>query len=418
MEIICIIYNDEFNFKRAEYDKLGDDELKRDIYMDNAATTPVKKEVLNSMIPYFTEIYGNPSSIYKKGREAKKALDESREKVAEILGANSREIYFTSGGSESDNWAIKGVAFGNKDKGNHIITTKIEHHAVLHTCEYLERNGFEVTYLDVDEYGMINLEDLKNAITDKTILISIIYANNEVGTIQPIAEIGKIAKENNIYFHTDAVQAIGNIKINVDDLGIDLLSLSAHKFYGPKGVGALYIRKNVKLHPYIHGGAQERNRRAGTESIANIVGLTKALEMAYENLSNHNEKLISLRDKLIKNIVENISHVKINGHPEKRLPGNVNVSLRFIEGEALLLSLDMVGIAASSGSACTSGSLDPSHVLLAMGLPHEIAHGSLRLSLGDFNKEEEIDYVVENLKKIADRLRAMSPLYDKLKEDK
>ncbi|WP_130807397.1 cysteine desulfurase NifS [Senegalia massiliensis] len=386
--------------------------------MDNAATTPVKKEVLDSMIPYFTGFYGNPSSIYKKGREAKKALDESREKVAKILGANSREIYFTSGGSESDNWAIKGVAFGNKDKGNHIITTKIEHHAVLHTCEYLERNGFEITYLDVDEYGMINLEDLKNAITDKTILISVIYANNEVGTIQPISEIGKIAKQNNIYFHTDAVQAIGNIKIDVDDLNIDLLSLSAHKFYGPKGVGALYIRKNVKIHPYIHGGAQERNRRAGTESIANIVGLTKALEIAYENLESHNEKLILLRNKLIKNIMDNISHVKLNGHPEKRLPGNVNVSLEFIEGEALLLSLDMVGIAASSGSACTSGSLDPSHVLLAMGLPHEIAHGSLRLSLGDFNNEDEIDYVVENLKKIVDRLRAMSPLYDKLKEDK
>ncbi|NBI06722.1 cysteine desulfurase NifS [Senegalia massiliensis] len=386
--------------------------------MDNAATTPVKKEVLDSMIPYFKEFYGNPSSIYKKGREAKKALDESREKVAKILGASSREIYFTSGGSESDNWAIKGVAFGNKDKGNHIITTKIEHHAVLHTCEYLERNGFDVTYLDVDEYGMINLEDLKNAITDKTILISVIYANNEVGTIQPISEIGKIAKQNNIYFHTDAVQAIGNIEIDVEDLNIDLLSLSAHKLYGPKGVGALYIRKSVKLHPYIHGGAQERNRRAGTESIPNIVGLTKALEIAYENLESHNEKLILLRDKLIKNIMDNISHVKLNGHPEKRLPGNVNVSLKFIEGEALLLSLDMVGIAASSGSACTSGSLDPSHVLLAMGLPHEIAHGSLRLSLGDFNEEDEIDYVVENLKKIVDRLRAMSPLYDKLEEDK
>lgn len=392
--------------------------MNREVYMDNAATTPVKKEVLDSMIPYFKEFYGNPSSIYKKGREAKKALDESREKVAKILGASSREIYFTSGGSESDNWAIKGVAFGNKDKGNHIITTKIEHHAVLHTCEYLERNGFDVTYLDVDEYGMINLEDLKNAITDKTILISVIYANNEVGTIQPISEIGKIAKQNNIYFHTDAVQAIGNIEIDVEDLNIDLLSLSAHKLYGPKGVGALYIRKSVKLHPYIHGGAQERNRRAGTESIPNIVGLTKALEIAYENIESHNEKLILLRDKLIKNIMDNISHVKLNGHPEKRLPGNVNVSLKFIEGEALLLSLDMVGIAASSGSACTSGSLDPSHVLLAMGLPHEIAHGSLRLSLGDFNEEDEIDYVVENLKKIVDRLRAMSPLYDKLEEDK
>lgn len=390
----------------------------KDVYMDNAATTPVKKEVLDSMIPYFTENYGNPSSIYRKGRVSKKALDESRDIVANILGATSREIYFTSGGSEADNWAIKGVALGNKDKGNHIITTKIEHHAVLHTCQYLERNGFDVTYLDVDEYGMISLEDLKNAINENTILISIMFANNEVGTIQPIEEIGKIAKENNIYFHTDAVQAIGNIKIDVDELGIDLLSLSAHKVYGPKGIGSLYIRKGVKLHPYIHGGAQERNRRAGTENVASIVGLAKSLEIAYENLEAHNQYLTSLRDRLIQGIMDKISYVKLNGHPEKRLPGNANISIEFIEGEALLLSLDMVGIAASSGSACTSGSLDPSHVLLAMGLPHEIAHGSLRLSLGDFNTEEEVDYVIENLAKIVQRLRDMSPLYENIKEDK
>ncbi|MBS4540050.1 cysteine desulfurase NifS [Clostridium sp. D2Q-11] len=390
----------------------------RDVYMDNAATTPVKKEIVESMIPYFTENYGNPSSIYRRGRDSKKAIDESRDLVAKILGASSREIYFTSGGSESDNWAIKGVALGNKNKGNHIITTKIEHHAVLHTCQYLERNGFEVTYLDVDEYGMISLDDLKKAINKNTILISIIYANNEVGTIQPIKEIGKIAKDNDIYFHTDAVQAVGNIEIDVDELGVDLLSLSAHKFYGPKGVGALYIRKGVKLNPYIHGGAQERNRRAGTENIAAIVGLAKALELAYNNLESHNENLIYLRNKLIKGIMNEISYVKLNGHPEKRLPGNVNVSIEFIEGEALLLSLDMVGIAASSGSACTSGSLDPSHVLLAMGLPHEIAHGSLRLSLGDFNTEEEVDYVIENLAKIVQRLRDMSPLYERVKEDK
>lgn len=390
----------------------------KDVYMDNAATTPVKKEVVDSMIPYFTENYGNPSSIYRKGRDSKKALDESRSLVAKILGATSREIYFTSGGSEADNWAIKGVALSNKNKGNHIITTKIEHHAVIHTCEYLERNGFDVTYLDVDEYGRISLDDLKNAINDNTILISIMYANNEVGTIQPIKKIGEIAKENNVYFHTDAVQAIGNVKIDVEELGIDLLSLSAHKFYGPKGIGALYIRKGVKLNPYIHGGAQERNRRGGTENVASIVGMAKALELAYKNLEKHNKYLIGLRDKLINGIIDNISYVKLNGHPDERLPGNVNISIEFIEGEALLLSLDMVGIAASSGSACTSGSLDPSHVLLAMGLPHEIAHGSLRLSLGDFNSEEEIDYVIENLIKIVQRLRDMSPLYESVKEDK
>lgn len=392
--------------------------MRKYVYMDYAATTPVKKEVLEEMIPYFTEKYGNPSSIYRIGRESRAAIDEAREKVAKIIGAKSKEIYFTSGGSESDNWAIKGVAFANRDKGNHIITSKIEHHAVLHVCEYLEKHGFEVTYLDVDEYGIVDLEQLRNAITDKTILITIMFANNEIGTIQPIQEIGKIAKEKGIYFHTDAVQAIGNIEIDVNELNVDLLSMSAHKFYGPKGVGALYIREGVKIHPYLHGGAQEKNRRAGTENVAGIVGLAKALELAYENLEEHNNKLIYLRNKLIKEVTSKIDYVRLNGHPEKRLPGNANFSIEFIEGEALLLSLDMMGIAASSGSACTSGSLDPSHVLLAIGLPHEIAHGSLRFTLGDFNTEEDVDYVVENLVKIVERLREMSPLYESVREGK
>ncbi|SHE29164.1 cysteine desulfurase [Tissierella praeacuta DSM 18095] len=388
------------------------------IYMDNAATTPVKKEVLEEMIPYFTEKYGNPSSVYSLGSLSKRAVEEAREKVANSIGADKKEIFFTGGGSEADNWAIKGIAYANKNKGNHIITTKIEHHAILHTCEYLQKNGFEVTYLDVDEYGLIDLEELKKAITDKTILISIMFANNEIGTIQPIKKIGEIAKEKNIYFYTDAVQAMGHIRINVKELNIDLLSMSAHKFYGPKGIGALYIRQGVKIDSLISGGGQERNRRAGTENVPAIVGMGKAIELAYENLDEHNDKLIKLRDSLIQKIQSNISYVRLNGHPTHRLPGNVNMCFRFIEGESLLLSLDMEGIAGSSGSACTSGSLDPSHVLLAIGLPHEIAHGSLRLSLGDFNTEEEIDYVVEKLVKIVDRLRMMSPLYEKIKEEK
>lgn len=382
------------------------------VYLDNSATTPVKEEVLNAMLPYFTEKYGNPSSIYRLGQETRAAIDEAREKVANAIGANSREIFFTGGGSEADNWAIKGIAYANRNKGNHIITSKIEHHGVLHTCEYLERNGFEITYLDVDENGTIDIEQLKSSITDRTILITIMFANNEIGTIQPIKEIGKIAKENKVYFHTDAVQAIGNIKIDVNDLNIDLLSMSAHKLYGPKGVGALYIRQGIKIHPHIHGGTQEKNRRAGTENVPAIVGFGRAIELAYETIDAHNENLKKLRDKFIKDIYEKIDYVRLNGHPESRLPGNVNFSFEFIEGEALLLSLDMVGISASSGSACTSGSLDPSHVLLAIGLPHEIAHGSLRLTLGDFNTEEEVDYVVENLVKIVDRLRQMSPLYE------
>lgn len=388
------------------------------IYMDNAATTPVKKEVLEEMIPFFTEKYGNPSSVYSLGSLSKKAIEDSREKIGDTIGAKQREIFFTGSGSEADNWAIKGIAYGNKDKGNHIITTKIEHHAVLHTCEYLEKKGFEVTYLDVDEYGLIDLDDLKNAITEKTILISIMFANNEIGTIQPIKEIGLIAKERGIYFHTDAVQAIGHIKIDVDELNVDLLSMAAHKFYGPKGIGALYIRRGTKIDPLISGGGQERNKRAGTENVAAIVGMAKAIEVAYENFEEKNKNLINLRDYLMEKIESNVEYIRLNGHPTKRLPNNVNFSFRFIEGESLLLSLDMVGIAGSSGSACTSGTLDPSHVLLSIGLPHEIAHGSLRLSLGDFNTEEEIDYVVEKLVTIVDRLRQMSPLYEKVKEDK
>lgn len=386
------------------------------IYMDNAATTPIKREVLEAMMPYFTDKYGNPSSIYSIGGQSRNAIERAREKVSKVFNAKPQEIFFTSCGSESDNWAIKGIAYANRKRGNHIITSKIEHHAVLHTCQYLEKQGFKVTYLDVDEYGFINLDQLKESIRDDTILISIMFANNEIGTIQPIAEIGKIAKEKGIYFHTDAVQAIGNIKIDVNELNIDLLSLSAHKFYGPKGIGALYIRQGVKIDPLISGGAQERNRRAGTENVPYIVGLGKAIELAYKNIDEHNEKLTKLRKRLIKGIFDNIDYVRLNGDEEKRLPGNANFCFRFIEGESILLSLDMEGIAGSSGSACTSGSLDPSHVLLAIGLPHEIAHGSLRLTLGDFNTEEDVDYVVEKLTEIVARLRAMSPLYEERKE--
>ncbi|OPJ57292.1 cysteine desulfurase NifS [Alkalithermobacter paradoxus] len=388
---------------------------KRRIYMDYAATTPMKKEVLDAMLPYYNDLFGNASSVHSFGRGVKGALDTARTEVAKLINAHPSEIYFTGGGTEADNWAIKGVAFASKDKGNHIITTKIEHHAVLHTCEYLEKyHGFEVTYLNVDEDGMISLEDLKNSITDKTILISIMFANNEIGTIQPIKEIGKIAHEKGIVFHTDGVQAIGNVEVDVKELGIDLMAMSSHKIYGPKGVGALYIRKGVKLHPFVHGGAQEKKRRAGTENVAGIVGFGKAAELARVNLDNYKNKLISLREKLINGIMERIPYTRINGHRTERLPGNANFSFEFIEGEALLLSLDMVGIAGSSGSACTSGSLDPSHVLMAIGLSHEIAHGSLRLSLGDSNTEEDVDYVLEHLPKIVERLRFMSPLYEKV----
>ncbi len=381
------------------------------VYMDNSATTPTKSEVLEEMKPYFTEKYGNPSSIYSLARETKAAIEKSREKVAKVLGANPDEIYFTAGGSESDNWTLKGIAYANQNKGNHIITTKIEHHAVLHACEYLEKHGFEVTYLPVDEYGLINLDDFKKAITDKTILVSVMFANNEIGTIEPIAEVGKICKDKGIYFHTDAVQAVGNVPINVKEMNIDLLSLSAHKFYGPKGVGALYIKKGVKINPLIHGGGQEGGRRAGTENVPGIVGLGKAIELAGESMDSHIERLTKLRDKLIGGIMK-IPYSKLNGHPVKRLPGNVNVCFRFIEGESMLLLLDGMGVCGSSGSACSSGSLDPSHVLLAIGLPPEIAHGSLRLTLGDFTTEEDVDYVLGLLPKFVKRLRDMSPLYE------
>ena len=387
-------------------------EEKRLVYMDHAATTYVKPEVLEAMLPYFTDNFGNPSSIYTFARKSKRAIEDARDKVAKAINANTDEIFFTGGGSEADNWAIKGVALANRDKGNHIITTKIEHHAVLHTCEYLEKRGFEVTYLDVDENGVVDLEQLKNSITEKTILISIMFANNEIGTIQPIAEIGKIARERGVLFHTDAVQAIGHVKIDVKEMNIDLLSLAAHKFYGPKGVGALYIRKGVKIDNLIHGGGQERRRRAGTENLPGIVGLGKAIELATQDIDGHNAKLRTLRDRLFNGIMEKIPHTKLNGHPVDRLPGNINVSFRFIEGESLLLLLDQFGIAASTGSACSSGSLDPSHVLLAIGLPHEIAHGSLRLSLGDKNTDEDVDYVLSVLPNIVQRLRDMSPLYE------
>lgn len=385
--------------------------MEQRIYLDHAATTYTKPEVLEEMLPYFTKAYGNPSSVHSFGREARRALDKARKRTAEALKADPVEIYFTSGGSEADNWAIKGVALANKNKGDHIITTSIEHPAVLDTCRYLEKEGFKVTYLPVDQYGMVSVKDVEKAITDKTILISVMMANNEIGTIQPIKEIGQIAKEHKVYFHTDAVQAIGSIPIDVNDLNVDLLSLSAHKFYGPNGVGALYIRKGVKIGPYIHGGAQERNRRAGTENLAGIIGLGKAIELAVENMEKNNKKLIGMRDRLIKEIMSKVEYTRLNGHPEKRLPGNVNLSFEFIEGEALLLSLDLKGIAGSSGSACTSGSLDPSHVLLAIGLSHEIAHGSLRLTLGDDNTDQEIDYVIEVLPEIVNRLREMSPLF-------
>ncbi len=382
------------------------------IYMDNAATTAICPEALAAMLPCFGEHYGNASSIHGTGRDARKLLEEARRKVADILGAKPAEIYFTSGGSESDNWAIKGAAFANRKKGNHIITSRIEHHAVLHTCEWLEKQGFEVTYLPVDEFGLVNPKDVEAAITDKTILISIMAANNEIGTIEPIPEIGKIAHEHKIIFHCDAVQAVGAIPVDVDSWHVDMLSLSGHKFHGPKGVGALYIRNGTKVDQFMHGGAQERGRRATTENVPGIVGLAAALEKAAANMEENGVRLTYLRDKLIAGILEKIPYTRLNGHPLRRLPGNVNVSIQYIEGEALLLRLDLAGIAGSSGSACTSGSLDPSHVLLAIGLPHEVAHGSLRLSLTDTNTEEEVDEVLKVLPGIVENLRAMSPMFD------
>lgn len=384
----------------------------KNVYMDYAATTYVKPEVLEEMMPFFTEKYGNPSSFYGISRETKMAIDKARNRVAKALNCDLNEVYFTGGGSEADNWAIKGIASAHRKKGNHIITTKIEHHAVLHTCEYLEKQGFEVTYLNVDKEGFIDLEELKNAITDKTILVSIMFANNEIGTIQPIKEIGKICRERKVFFHTDAVQAVGNIPIDVKEMNIDLLSLAGHKIYGPKGIGALYIRKGVRIDNLIHGGGQERARRAGTENTPSVVGLGKAIELATENLEEHNKKLVVLRDKLIDGLLK-VPHTRLNGpRGDKRLPGNVNITFEFIEGESILLSLDFEGVCASSGSACTSGSLDPSHVLLAIGLPHELAHGSLRLTLGDGSTEEDVNYVLEVVPPIIERLRNMSPLWE------
>ena len=386
------------------------------VYFDNSATTKTDERVIEAMMPYIIENYGNPSSIYRIGRENRKAVEEAREQVAKALNCDPSEIYFTAGGSESDNTAIRGIAYSYKNKGNHIITSKIEHPAVLETCKQLEKEGFEVSYIGVDENGIIKLEELKNAIKPTTTLISIMFANNEIGTIEPIEKIGKIAMENNIFFHTDAVQAVGNVKIDVKQLNIDALSMSGHKFYGPKGIGALYVRKGIKFEKLINGGHQERNKRAGTENVAGIVGIGKAIELAYQELEEHNKKIKELRDYYVEQVKEKIPYIKINGDMEKRLPGNSNISFRFIEGEGLLLNLDLKGICASSGSACTSGSLDPSHVLLAIGLPHEIAHGSLRISIGKYNTKKEVDYLVENLVEIIGRLREMSPLWEEFIE--
>ena len=386
--------------------------MKKLIYLDNAATTKTAPEVVEAMLPYFSELYGNPSSIYSLAGESKKAVGHAREIIAGALGAQPEEIYFTAGGTESDNWALKAAAEFYKKKGNHIITTKIEHHAILHTCQWLEKQGFEVTYLNVDENGVVKLEELKKAIRPTTILISVMYANNEIGTIQPIKEIGEIAREHGILFHTDAVQAFGQLPIQVDDCHIDMLSASGHKLNGPKGIGFLYIRKGVKIRSFIHGGAQERKRRAGTENVPGIVGLGKAVERAVSTRKERADKEKELRDYLIGRVLKEIPYTRLNGHRTMRLPNNANFSFQFIEGESLLIMLDMEGICGSSGSACTSGSLDPSHVLLAIGLPHEIAHGSLRLTLSEETTKEELDFVVESLKKIIDRLRSMSPLYE------
>lgn len=383
------------------------------IYLDNAATTAVKPEVFEVMKPYFTDVYSNPSSVYSFAGQAKKAVEDAREQIAGALNAKvPSEIYFTGGGSEADNWAIKMTAEACKDKGRHIITTKIEHHAVLHTVDWLEKNGYEVTYLAVDSDGMISLEELEKAIRPDTILISIMFANNEIGTIEPVKEIGAIAKKHGILFHTDAVQAFGHVPIDVQDMNIDMLSASGHKFHGPKGIGFLYLRNGLKLGPLIHGGAQERARRAGTHNVPGIVGMGEAARLAVQDMEVNAKKQIEIRDYLIERIEKEIPYVRVNGHREKRLPNNVNVCFRFIEGESLLIMLDQKGICASSGSACTSGSLDPSHVLLAIGLPHEIAHGSLRLTLSEETTKGEADYVVDNLKMIVERLRSMSPLYD------
>lgn len=382
------------------------------IYLDNAATTKTAPEVVDAMLPYFSEYYGNASTIYSLGAESKKAMDHARQTIADSLGAKPEEIYFTAGGSESDNWALKATAEAYASKGKHIITTKIEHHAILHTCEYLEKRGFEITYLNVDRDGLISLDELKAAIRPDTILISVMFANNEIGTIEPIAEIGEIAKEHGVLFHTDAVQAYAQVPINVDEMHIDMLSASGHKLNGPKGIGFLYIRKGVKIRSFVHGGAQERSRRAGTENIPGIVGLGAAVERAMRIMDSKTQREIELRDYLIGRLESEIPHCWLNGHRTKRLPNNINFSFLFIEGESMLIMLDMKGICASSGSACTSGSLDPSHVLLAIGLKHEEAHGSLRLTLSEDSTKEEMDIVAEEVKKIVQRLRDMSPLYE------
>ncbi len=385
---------------------------KKLIYVDHAATTYIHPDVLKEMMPYMTEMFGNPSSIYSLGRESKKAVEDARSQIAYCLGAHATEVFFTGSGTEADNWAIKGIAYANRKKGKHLITSAIEHHAVLEAFEFLRKEGFEVTYLPVNEKGIVNPEELQKAIRPDTTLVSIMFANNEIGTIQPIRELASIAKEKGAIFHTDAVQAMGNTPIHVKDLGVDLLSVSAHKFYGPKGVGCLYVRKGVRLGSFMHGGAQERNKRAGTENVSGVVGMAAALKRAVENYEEYNKHLKKLSDRLIEKVMARIPYVRLNGDREKRLPGNVNFSFQFVEGESLLLMLDMQGIQASSGSACTSGSLDPSHVLLAIGLSHEIAHGSLRITFGEKNTEEEVDFIVDKLEEIVSKLRKMSPLYE------
>ena len=386
--------------------------MEKKIYLDNAATTKTRPEVIEAMLPYFNEMYGNPSSVYEFASQNKKAVDDARGTIAKALGADITEIYFTGGGTEADNWALKATAEAYEGKGNHIITSKIEHHAILHTCEYLEKKGFEVTYVDVDEAGIIKLDQLEKAIRPSTILISVMFANNEIGTMQPIREIGAIAQKHKVLFHTDAVQAFGQVNIDVNDMNIDMLSASAHKLNGPKGIGFLYIRKGVKIRSLIHGGGQERQRRAGTENVPGIVGFGKAVEIAMATLQERAEKETELRNYLIKRVLAEVPYVRLNGDRKRRLPNNVNFSFQFIEGESLLIMLDMSNICASSGSACTSGSLDPSHVLLSIGLPHEIAHGSLRITLSEENTKEEMDYTVDRIKEIVDKLRMMSPLYE------
>lgn len=410
-ELLGIILN--YNpSKKIGYRIQGGSYMSKTVYLDHAATTATDPLVVEAMLPYFTEKFGNPSSIYSIASGNKNAISNARDIIADAIGAKSEEIYFTGGGSEADNWALKATTEAYSNKGKHIITSKIEHHAILHTCDYLESKGYEITYLDVDEKGIIRLDQLKSSIREDTILVSVMFANNEIGTIEPVAEIGRIAHEYGALFHTDAVQAFGQVPINVDEMNIDMLSASGHKLNGPKGIGFLYIRKGLRLRSFIHGGSQERGRRAGTENVPGIIGLGKATELAVQSMKERTKKETALRDYLIKRLTTEIPYTRLNGHETKRLPNNVNVSFQFVEGESILIMLDMAGICASSGSACTSGSLDPSHVLLAIGLPHEIAHGSLRLTLGYENTKEEMDYVVDNVKRIINNLRNMSPLYE------